>query len=83
MKLKMFTIRDSKAEIFNTPFYAHTHGEAERQFQRLAKDQTSMLSQFPEDYDLYHVGEYDDQTGKIETHDSPQHMIKAVNVLSS
>lgn len=80
MILKAFTIRDSKAEYFHPPFFQKTHGEAERSFKQLANDQKSTIWQFPEDYDLYFLGEYDDQTGKWSSPDSPQHVIKAVQL---
>lgn len=82
MEMKMFSIRDAKAECFNQPFFSKTHGEAERNFIQLAKDQKSFVSQFPDDYDLYFVGTYDDQTGTLRPLDTPQHVAKAVNVLS-
>lgn len=75
---QVYSIRDAKAETFNPPWFAVTHGEAERNFQRLTKDQSSMVNQFPEDYDLYHLGEYNDQNGQITTFDTPKHVIKAV-----
>lgn len=81
MQLKMFSIRDSKAEVFNPPFFKHTHGEAERDFSVLCKDEKSMPSKFPDDFDLYYVGIYDDQTGKIQSLDTPQHLVKAVQVI--
>lgn len=80
MQLKIYSIRDSKADLYNPPFYQKTHGEAERSFAQLTKDSKSTISQFPEDYDLYYLGTYDDLTGKIEVLDSPQHIIKAVNI---
>jgi len=76
--LKAYSIRDSKAEVFNTPFYQKTHGEAERTFQTLVKDEKSTLSKYPDDYDLYYLGEYDQDTGKSHPIDTPQHMAKAV-----
>lgn len=82
MILKAFSVRDAKAEVFHTPFYKKTHGEAERDFTTLVRDDKSQLRQFPEDYDLYYLGEYDDQTGKFEGLDTPQHIVKAVQVLA-
>ncbi len=41
-----------------------------------------MVAKYPEDYDLYYIGEYDDQTGKIESLQSPQHVVKATAVLN-
>lgn len=78
MKLKAFALRDSKGEIFHTPWFQKTHGEAERSLKELIKDEKSMVNKYPEDYDLYHLGEYDDQTGKFQALDTPQHVIKAI-----
>lgn len=83
MQLKIYSIRDAKGQIFHTPFYQRTHGEAERNFRTVANDQKSNIAQFPEDYDLYYIGEYDDQTGKIESLPTPQHIIKAVQCLNA
>jgi len=80
MQLKIFSIRDSKGEIYNTPFFQKTHGEAERMFRELANDQKSMISKYPDDFDLYYIGEYSDQTGNIVPCETPQHVIKAINV---
>lgn len=80
MLLKIFTIRDLKGEIYNAPFFQRSHGEAERNFASLSTDGKSMVAQHPEDFDLYYLGLYNDQTGKIECLDTPQHVIKAVNV---
>jgi len=78
MQLKMFTIRDSKGEVFHPPFFNHTHGEAERNFHELTKDEKSMIAKYPEDYDLYYLGTYDNQTGKITSLETPEHMVKAI-----
>lgn len=83
MQLKMYSIRDSKTEIFNNPFFNHSHGEAERNFRDLVNDEKSMLFKYPEDYDLYYMGEYETTTGKISPIDSPAHMMKAVNLVKN
>jgi len=80
MQTRVYSIRDAKAEVFNQPWFAKTHGEAERNFAQLSRDSKSMVAQFPEDYDLYYIGTYDDQTGLIDCLDTPQHMIKAIAV---
>lgn len=80
MELKVFTVRDSKAEIYSPPFYSKTHGEAERNFRELANDQKSMVSKYPQDFDLYFLGTYDDSVGKMDILDTPQHVVKAANL---
>lgn len=82
MVLKAFSIRDQKGEIFHTPFFKHTIGEAERDFSSLVRDDKSQVSKFPEDFDLYHVGSYDDQTGVFQALDTPHHVTKAVTLIN-
>lgn len=80
MILKAFSIRDAKGEVFHPPFYKKTHGEAERDFKTLVNDHKSSVSKFPEDYDLYYLGEYDDNTGKFAPLDTPSHVQKAISL---
>lgn len=77
MQLKVYSIRDSKAELFNQPFHKNTHGEAEREFDRLVKDTNSFVHKYPDDFDLYYIGEFDDQKGVYKSLDTPQHIVKA------
>lgn len=76
---KIFSVRDSKAECFHQPFFQSTHGEAERMFRTAVNDSKTQFFQYPEDFDLYFMGEYDDNTGKFVTLDTPQHVIKAIS----
>lgn len=78
MELKMYSVRDSKSEIFNQPWFQKTHGEAERSFTELVNDDKSMISKYPEDYDLYFLGIYNNDSGLVKPLDTPQHMLKAV-----
>lgn len=80
MLLKAFSVRDSKVGAYNTPWFQKSIGEAERSFNELVKDEKSMVSKYPDDYDLYFIGDYDDQTGVFSPLDTPQHIMKAVNV---
>jgi len=80
MEKKIFAIRDSKSESYNQPFFNHTHGEAERNFAQLASDPKSTVNQFPEDFDLFYLGTYNDQTGEISPLQTPQHVVKALTL---
>lgn len=77
MQKKMYCIFDSKAQIYHAPFYKSTHGEAERDFQSVSRDPQSTISQYPEDFDLFYIGEFDDETGKVSPLSAIQHIIKA------
>ncbi|AZL82695.1 nonstructural protein [Apis mellifera associated microvirus 24] len=78
MNYKLFSVRDAKSEIFHPPWFKLTHGEAERDFRSAVNDEKTNLNKYPEDYDLYYVGEYDDNSGRFSPLDTPQHVIKAV-----
>lgn len=80
MELHAFSVHDSAAEIFNVPFYARTPGEAERQFQTLVNDEKSTPFSRPEHFDLFLIGKYDDNTGKFFSLDTPQHVVKAIQL---
>ena len=82
MMLKMYSIRDSKGEIFNLPFFKKTHGEAERDFHQLCQDKNSTVAKYPTDFDLYYVGDYDDSTGKVQPLDAPQHVVHAATLVT-
>lgn len=62
MKLKMYSMFDSKTQSYGTPFFQRTRGEAERTFKTWANDETTNVGNYPEDFTLMEVGEFDDQT---------------------
>lgn len=81
METKMYSIRDKKSEIFHKPWHANSHGEAERKFKQVANDPKSdNIHDFPEDFDLYYLGTYNDNTGTMSPLDTPEHIIKAIQV---
>lgn len=57
----MFTVYDSKAEAYLPPFFMAARGAALRSFQDTCNDTTHAFNQHPEDYTLFHLGQYDDQ----------------------
>lgn len=69
----MFAIRDSAAETFHPPFCARAIGQATRDFQAQVNraDDNNPLYKHPEDFELYRVGSYNDNTGLIE-HQAPE-----------
>lgn len=80
MLTRMYVIKDTKAGVFNTPFFQHTHGTAERAFQDLINDSQSSVNKHPEDYDLYYLGTYDDLSGSV-VGEAPQHIVSAAQLM--
>nr|QJB19434.1 MAG: nonstructural protein [Microvirus sp.]QJB19675.1 MAG: nonstructural protein [Microvirus sp.] len=75
--MKAFSIRDIKAEGFNTPFFQATFGLAERAFKEAANDPQSQIAKNKEDFSLYYLGEFDQQTGLISPENAPKHICDA------
>lgn len=75
--MKLFAIRDTKGNFYGAPFTQHSTVDAERTFMKLRREHNSNINLYPQDFDLYHVGNYDNQTGKIQALDVPVHMVNA------
>lgn len=65
MILKVFAVRDMKAEAFLQPFYSPSVGSAVRAFTDAVNDKNCPFNKHPRDYVLYEIGEYDDATGGL------------------
>lgn len=75
--MKMFAIKDIKAEGFNTPFFQPTFGLAERMFKEACQDEKSIISKNKEDFSLYYMGEFDQKSGDF-TPEQPKHICDAI-----
>lgn len=64
MITKVFSLYDSKAQAFGPPFYMQTRGMAVRALADTVQDNNSMVSRHPEDYVLYQIAEFDDNTAE-------------------
>lgn len=69
MKRSLFAIRDSAVGGFHAPFMAPSNGVAIRSFRDevLRKDAGNMMNQHPEDFELYLIGSYEEDTGVLES----------------
>lgn len=67
MILKIFSVRDMKADLYGRPFFDQSIGNAIRSFgdQVNANQPDNILFLHPEDFELYYLGEFDDNTGEI------------------
>jgi len=61
----IYSVFDKKTAVFCSPFVSHNDLTAIRDFTSACRDPASVISKFPEDYELYHVGDWDDDTGDI------------------
>lgn len=68
MKLQIIALRDIKANVYGQPMFVPNIGAAIRNFGDQVQDPNSgPLHKHPEDFELWHLGEYDDNDGSFYT----------------
>lgn len=66
MSIKLiYSVRDSKAGIFFPPFLQLSESEAIRNFTDVANQKDKGIGLHPEDYCLFYMGTFDDNTGEF------------------
>lgn len=69
MILKVFSVLDTKADAFQTPFFMPSTGQAVRAFKDLSNDGQSLVSRHPGDFVLCCIGTFDDVTARLVSYD--------------
>jgi len=79
----VYAVKDLAIQAFGDCFLTRAPGEAVRSFQDEANrtDGKSAVAQHPEDYELYKIGEYDDQTGKLVALYEPEFVARAKDLI--
>lgn len=67
MRLAVLAIRDRAANAFDRPMFFTSLGAAIRAFgdEINRKHDNNSMNKHPEDYDLYHLGEYNDEDAQF------------------
>lgn len=68
MELKIIVVRDIKADVFMQPQFVSSLGAAIRSFgdECQRQDENNILWKHPEDFELYHIGNWDDNSGSFD-----------------
>lgn len=64
MKVQSFSVFDGAANMFLEPFFAPTLEVAIRGFREAVTREGHQFNKFPQDYTLFHVGEFDQERGE-------------------
>ena len=83
MIVKVFSIHDVKASTFGQPFFAVNKGIAVRMFADLVGDKQSMVSKHPDDFKLYLLGDFDDNSGGLSPLAQPEFLHSASEFVNS
>jgi len=71
MELLAFSIKDRALAAYMRPWFAVTTGQAIRMFTDELNRHDSEMFKHQDDYDLYHLGSFDEETGKMKPIDTP------------
>lgn len=69
MNMQMFAILDAVAQHHTQPFCSTNSATASREFANTINEKGTKFFTNPEDYSLYHIGQYDQDTGVLIPHD--------------
>lgn len=78
MILSIFSVKDHKAAAFGRPFMTTHAGVAIRSFADQvndAADKTNIYNSHPDDFTLYELGKWDDETASYDLYPQPKHLV--------
>lgn len=81
MLLNVYSIFDVKGKCFGQPFFMAHNGIALRSFSDLIQDKNTTICKHPEDFKLYLIGEYDDNSGALCSKPQPEFMANATDFI--
>lgn len=74
MLLKVFAVYDVDQEAFGQPFYMLTQAEARRALITSAHTEDHLFKLYPHQFQLFQIGEWDNNTGEFNKEMSPQNL---------
>jgi hypothetical protein len=82
MKLKIFVIRDIKVGEFNyQPIVVPNNVTLDRVIEAAVEDVNSNLGRYPEDFQVFQIGEFDTESGIINAFTAPEHYKDVITYL--
>lgn len=85
MRLIICAVRDRAADVFGSPYFVPSVGQAVRSFgdevNRVAED--NVLYKHPDDFDLYELGSYDDAQASFDILPTPRQVALGRDVVRS
>ena len=63
--LELYAIHDRKVGIYNTPSFSRSLIDVQRSITTVLEDKNSNLRRFHEDFEIYRLGTFDENTGVL------------------
>lgn len=80
MTQNIYSVFDSKAKAYLTPFYAVNDDVATRSFTVACNQEGHQFNDFAEDYTLFFLGTFDPTNAKFELSSAPRSIINGLSV---
>lgn len=80
MILQVMAAYDKKARAYLQPFYSSHADVALRSFRQAANQPGHQVCEHPEDFALFHLGTFSDDTAMFTLHQNPVHVAEAINL---
>ena len=71
MKIKILAVHDRALDAYMRPMFVPTIGAGIRAFQDEVNNPESPMNKHPDDYDLFNLGDWDDNTGQFSQQPKP------------
>jgi len=69
--MRIFSIYDTKAKFFTQTIAEKNSASAERNFKTAVNTDGTDFKRYPEDYELYELASFDNETGIVSPHSKP------------
>lgn len=83
MKLKLYSVFDSKIGVYCHPMCLLSTGEALRAFGEIFNDPASKFNKYPADFTLFEIGEFDDSDCSFVLYDAKVSLGAAIEFIAS
>lgn len=68
------SVKDRALDCFQRPFFVPALGAGIRAFSDAVNEKGEAMNKHPDDYDLFHLGMFDDVSGKFKNLDEPKQL---------
>lgn len=82
MKMQLIAVKDLAAQAFMQPSFVHAVGVAVREFGDVVNNPEQPISRHPSDYEMYHLGEFDDSDGSFHVPKTPHLLARGQDLVT-
>lgn len=75
--IRLYAIKDKESKTTQAPFPVQCNRDAIDGFKALVNDEGTSIGKHPQDFELYHLGEYDPRSMAFSLNDDPKFIIGA------